>query len=60
VSTSSVERLRGAGGLTELPSQTPAAPSSWQAFDRFRSLAGREEGVRGIWVRHVVLDNPPE
>ncbi|MFN8177511.1 MAG: serine/threonine-protein kinase [bacterium] len=58
VSSQSVERLRGAGGLAELPAAAPAGPAHWQAFDRFRGLAGREDGVRGIWVRHVVLENP--
>lgn len=58
VSSSSVERLRGAGGLAELPATTAPAPAHWNAFDRFRSLAGREDGVQGLWVRHIVLENP--
>ena len=57
VGEASVERLRGVGGVTALPPQTPAAPRS-RAFERFRALAGRETGVTGTWVRQVVLENP--
>jgi hypothetical protein len=58
VGAPSLERLRGAGGLSELPAESarPAARSA--VFERFRALAGREDDVRGVWVRHVVLENP--
>jgi hypothetical protein len=52
------ERLRGAGGLTALtPEQAGRAPAS-PAFESFRALADRESGVRGVWVREIVLENP--
>ncbi len=58
VEDATVERLRGVGGTTELPRETsrPAAPS--RAFERFKSLAGRETGIQGIWVRQIVFENP--
>lgn len=59
VGETTVERLRGVGGVDELPAATarPAAPA--RAFDRFKALAGREDGVQGVWVRQIVLENPP-
>jgi hypothetical protein len=52
-------RLRGVGGLAPLPAgQTPPAGAGAAALDRFRALAGRESGVRGVWVREIVLHNP--
>jgi hypothetical protein len=51
-----VERLRGMGGVAELPPQGPA-PDPAALFDRIRALAGGEQ-VRGTWVRQVVLENP--
>lgn len=60
VGAESLERLRGAGGLTELaPDVARVAPRS-ATFERFRALAGREDDVRGVWVRHIVLENPTE
>jgi len=58
VGEATLERLRGVGGTAELPRTTtrPAAPS--RAFERFRSLAGRETAVQGIWVRQIVFENP--
>lgn len=53
-----IERLRGVGGVAKLSPREHAAPSSAGAFDRFRSLAGRETGVQGVWVRQIVLENP--
>ncbi len=50
------EWLRGMGGITDAaPPPRLAAPT--RAFDRFRALAGRESGVRGVWVRRVVFEN---
>jgi hypothetical protein len=57
VGPASVERLRGVGGVTELPETATPAPNA-DAFDRFRALAGSESGVHGVWVRQVVLENP--
>lgn len=58
VGESTVERLRGVGGMGELPpGPAPSAPPS-RAFDEFRALAGSETGVRGVWVRQIVLENP--
>jgi hypothetical protein len=58
VGKATVERLRGVGGLQELPAGSePSAPRS-TVFDRFRALAGRETGVHGVWVRQIVLENP--
>jgi hypothetical protein len=52
-----VEHLRGIGGVSEVPARAaPVGPSG--VFDRVRSLAGREQGVRGAWVRQIVLANP--
>jgi hypothetical protein len=58
VGTASVERLRGTGGLAELPASTAEPAPRSRAFDRFRALAGRETSVRGLWVRQIVLENP--
>jgi hypothetical protein len=57
VGHAAVERLRGVGGLAELPRNAarPAPPS--RAFERFRALAGRETGVQG-GIRQIVLENP--
>jgi hypothetical protein len=53
-----VERLRGVGGVAELPAEaTRPAPRS-RAFDGFRALAGRESGIQGVWIRQIVLENP--
>jgi eukaryotic-like serine/threonine-protein kinase len=58
VGAQSVERLRGVGGLTALPGEgTAPSTESPLLFARFRALAGRETGVRGTWVRHIVLEN---
>ncbi len=46
-------RLRGAGGLSEVPSA-----SAERVIERYRALGGREDDVTGVWVRHVVLENP--
>ncbi|MEO5618180.1 MAG: serine/threonine-protein kinase [Candidatus Eisenbacteria bacterium] len=53
-----VERLRGVGGVTELPPDAARPSPTSAAFDRFRALAGRENGIRGVWVRQIVLENP--
>ncbi len=59
VGEATMERLRGVGGLTALPSApAPAAPRTATAFDRFSALAERESGVSGVWVRKVVFENP--
>jgi hypothetical protein len=60
VAASSLERLRGVGGIEELPPDAPSARPRSETFQKFRALAGREEDVRGLWVRHVVLENPVE
>jgi len=58
VSAAAGERLRGVGGVAELPQpESPASPRR-PAFERFRTLADRETGVTGVWVRHVTLENP--
>jgi serine/threonine protein kinase len=57
IETRAVERLRGIGGVSEIPSSgSPQRPSP--LFDRIRALAGGEQAVRGTWVRQVVLENP--
>jgi len=58
VARATVERLRGVGGVAEVPATAarPAVPP--RAFDGFRALAGRETGVQGVWVRQIVLENP--
>ena len=58
VGEASVERLRGVGGVTELPVDAARPGMQSRAFDRFRALAGRETGIRGVWVRQIVLENP--
>jgi tRNA A-37 threonylcarbamoyl transferase component Bud32 len=58
VGDAAVERLRGAGGLVEVDSRRGTDASS-DAFEHFRDLSGRER-VHGVWVRHVVLENPEE
>jgi hypothetical protein len=58
VGVAGVERLRGAGGLVEVDSRRETDASS-DAFEHFRDLSGRER-VHGVWVRHVVLENPEE
>jgi hypothetical protein len=58
VGEATVERLRGVGGMAELPREAAKPAPRSRAFDRFRALAGRETDVRGVWVRQVVLENP--
>ena len=57
VGEATMERLRGMGGVSEVPAPGPR-PDATRAFERIRALAGREQGVRGTWVRQVVLENP--
>lgn len=52
-----VERLRGMGGVSEVPRSAPARDPS-RLLEHIQSLAGREQGVQGTWVRQVVLENP--
>ncbi len=58
VGEASLERLRGVGGMTRLPPETAQPTTPSRAFERFRSLAGREAGIQGIWVRQIVFENP--
>ncbi len=58
VEDATVERLRGVGGVVAVPERAAAPVPRAPAFDRFRALAGRENDVRGVWVRQVVLENP--
>ena len=57
VGETTVERLRGVGGVSELPRQEAPPASPPRAFDRFRALAVGL-GVQGVWIRQVVLENP--
>jgi hypothetical protein len=50
-----VERLRGTGSIVRA---APRRAETASAFDHFRTLADREVGVQGIWVRQTVLENP--
>jgi eukaryotic-like serine/threonine-protein kinase len=56
VSGAAMERLRGVGGVAPVPE--PAAPRRAGVVERFAALAGRETGVRGVWVRQITLENP--
>ncbi|MGH7724510.1 MAG: serine/threonine-protein kinase [Candidatus Eiseniibacteriota bacterium] len=58
VGDASLEVLRGVGSMARLPRETARPSSPSRAFERFRSLAGRETGIRGIWVRQIVFENP--
>ncbi len=58
VGAESVERLRGVGGVSQLPAGTGAPALRSRAFERFRTLGGREAGVQGVWVRQITLENP--
>jgi hypothetical protein len=40
------------------PVPEPAAPRRAGVVERFAALAGRETGVRGVWVRQITLENP--
>ena len=60
VGAASMERLRGAGGLSEVSSPVSPTPAARSVIDRFRALAGREDDVHGLWVRQIVLENPAE
>ena len=53
-----LERLRGVGGMEPLPHNSPRPAPAAHVFERFRALAGRETGVRGVWVRQIELENP--
>ncbi|HET9234076.1 MAG TPA: serine/threonine-protein kinase [Candidatus Eisenbacteria bacterium] len=57
VGPKSMETLRGVGGIEEIPNKTAAAAES-RIFTRFKSLAGRESNVHGVWVRQVSFENP--
>ena len=56
VPEAAMERLRGVGGVA--PLAAPATPRRAGTLERFASLAGREVGVRGVWVRQITLENP--
>jgi len=58
VGRASAERLRGVGGVAELPAPAAASGARTSTFSRFRSLATAERGVTGVWVRQVTLENP--
>jgi hypothetical protein len=58
VGPATVERLRGVGGLTELPQGSVAPTPRSPLFARFRALSGKETDVHGVWVRQIVLENP--
>jgi hypothetical protein len=53
----SIIRLRGIGGVGK-PSATAAAPGAdtRNVFAQIEKLAGREETVRGVWMRRIDLD----
>lgn len=66
VGDESIERLRGVGGVDELPEagsgrrsrmNAASAIKASAAFEKIRALAGRESGIRGVWVRQVTLKN---
>ena len=38
------------------PAPGPGKPAA--LFERIQALAGSEQGVRGVWVRQVTLENP--
>jgi hypothetical protein len=56
VGTRTLQRLRGVGGVAPLPAPQPSKRAG--TFERFESLAGRETGVKGVWVRQITLENP--
>ncbi len=56
IEPATVERLRGVGGVTALPRDD--GPRRVGAVARIATLAGREKGVTGVWVREVTLENP--
>lgn len=58
VGEGAVARLRGVGGVVDLPEAAAPPPASSRVFERFRALGGRESDVRGVWVRQIVLENP--
>jgi len=58
VGASTVEVLRGVGGVSPLPAGAAQPAARSRAFDRFRALAGRETGVSGVWTRQIVFENP--
>ena len=61
VTTEAVERLRGVGGIDEVRSSVESANAAGgDLFAHFRALSGAENEVRGVWVRHVVFENPAE
>jgi hypothetical protein len=57
VGAATMQRLRGLGGVAEVPATSPPSDPA-RLLERIRALAGREQGVRGTWVRQVVLENP--
>jgi hypothetical protein len=50
-------RLRGVGGIASPSPTQPAAPAT-RLFEMARSLDGRTETARGVWVRQIDLENP--
>ena len=58
VSEHTVERLRGVGGVAELPARARPPAERSRTFERFRALEARETGVTGVWVRQITLENP--
>ena len=57
VGQKSMETLRGVGGIEAIPNDVTPVPES-RIFSRFKSLAGRESNVQGVWVRQVSFENP--
>jgi hypothetical protein len=58
VSGDAIDELRGTGALTARGPSRPGNAAASVAFEHFRALADRESGVRGVWVRQIVLENP--
>ena len=52
-----MQKLRGVGEVSDLPVRAPGE-SGGDVLGRFRTLAGREQGVRGTWMRQITLLNP--
>ncbi len=57
VGAAPLDKLRGVGGVADLPVSAGSASRGTEVFGKFRALAGQEQGVRGVWVRQVTLRN---
>ena len=51
-------RLRGLGGLSDVPSSVSDGASAGRLFEMAQKLADGEEVAHGVWMRRIEIENP--